>query len=48
MSLQGAVDLDVAVTDRVSVFGRGMIAGPLEDPGAGYAAFAGGLRISVF
>lgn len=48
MSLQGGLDLDVLVTSRVSAFGRASVAGPIEDPGAGYAAVVGGLRVSVF
>ena len=47
-AVQGAVDLDVPVTRRLSLFGRGIAAGPVDDPGAGYAAIVGGLRFSVF
>ena len=48
LAVQGAVNLDVAVNVRFSLFGRGSVAAPVEDPGAGYAAIVGGLRFSVF
>ena len=47
-AVQGAVEIDVAVTSRVSVFGRGSAATPIDDPGAGYAAIIAGARVSIF
>ena len=46
-SVQGAVELDVAITPWLSAFGRGGMAVPIEDPGSGYASVTAGLRFSL-
>jgi len=47
-SAQGVVELDVAVTRRLHVFGRYQLVLLFQDPGSGHGSAAGGVRIALW
>lgn len=47
-TVQGVVDIDVAVTRRLSGFGRYQVVLPLRDIGFGHGSVAGGVRLTLW
>jgi hypothetical protein len=44
---QAILDVDVAITPNISAFGRALIVGPPQDPGAGHLGLVAGARFSL-
>jgi hypothetical protein len=45
--VQGGVSADVALADRVAVFGQFQLAAPVEDFGSAHVSLMGGLRVAL-